>query len=186
MLRGPLFPIANWAGSIRRASGLLAGPMLLVLSLPFLFFGWRLYQDTQAYVAASQRATGRVVTVVARQKTDMEGNPSTYFYPVVEFTTPSGRVIRFQDSGGADKPYLLPRAGQTVEVLYNPDAPEVATIASWSNLWLPSAALLGAGGCFALIGILMSLSGLLAALQLGGLLTLLVALIWRQRRGPPS
>ncbi|RME12643.1 MAG: DUF3592 domain-containing protein [Ardenticatenia bacterium] len=181
ILTMPLFPRLMRSAVV--LSGLWHGPVLILLSLPFLLMGWRAYQKVNAYVDASAQATGRVVDVVAQEKTDADGNRQTYYYAVVEFTTPDGQTIRFQDSTGVAPASLAPHPGEEVPVLYNPENPHMAMVATWSNLWLLPTALLGIGGFIVLMGLLFFLRSLLSLAGVTiSLAALMVALLHGRRR----
>jgi len=164
-----------------RLTGLWTGLLLIVFSLLLLSLGWKAYRRVEAYTARQAQTTGRVVAVVAQQRPEATGALRTFYYPVVEFTTPAGEVIRFQDNTGVDRPSLLPPKGDRVKVLYDPDNPQVAMIASWSNLWLLPAVLLGVGSLFALLGLWLFVEGIFSLLGLS-LLPLLLAWLWRNRQ----
>jgi Protein of unknown function (DUF3592) len=139
-----------------------------VLSLPILlgFFGlamlagglaasfgavrrWR--RETRGALAHTL-ATGRIVSryIPPGGSTYSEGPRYT-----IDFTTPDGRVTRFDtDSVG-----LAPRnVGDTVPVLYNPADPEDAFVRGGERV---AAYLLGiAGVIFTIVGLLMSLAAL--------------------------
>lgn len=156
-------------------AGLWGGPLAVLLGIAMLFFGWRSHAQTRAFVAAASHARGTVVEIVAHTR-----GSDTLFYPVVEFTTPEGQVVRFQDRNGSNPP--AHRVGETVDVLYDPARPQVAAIASWKDLWLFSTILLGFGGLWVLLGVLAFLRSLFFAVAgLGGLLGLLAALLGRSK-----
>lgn len=158
-------------------AGLWGGPIGVLVGATMLFFGWQWRGQTQEYIAASARATGTVIEVVSQTRTQ-DGVQKTYFYPIVEFKTPAGEVVRFQDSTGSNPPAY--REGETVEVLYDLLTPQAATVASWTNLWLPSTIVLAAGGLFVLFGVLGFLQSLFFILGLGGLLGALGVLLLRK------
>jgi len=165
--------------SANRIRGLWGSPIMLVIGLGILFLGlqWRTF--TQNQIATMLTTEGRVVEVVSRTTTS-GGERKTYFYPVVEFRTPDGEVIRFESSTGSNPSSY--RVGDTVRVYYDPQAPQSAMIDSW-ELWLPSSIVIGVGGFFALIGILAILNALAVLLKWGGLLGLLGIILLRRKRG---
>jgi hypothetical protein len=86
-------------------------------------------------------------------RTDFE-RPSkwTAYDPQVQFTSADGKMISFTSSMGSNrKPYPI---GAAIQVLYDPNDAENATIKSFSNLFLPAvfAFLFG----LALLGIALS------------------------------
>jgi hypothetical protein len=164
--------------SITRLRGFWVGPIGLVIGLGVLSLGWQWRAHTQEMVAAMLPAEGRVVEMVPLA--DHRGK--TFFYPIVEFRTAEGQTVRFQGGTGSNPPSY--RTGARVKVLYDPQSPQSAVIDSW-ELWLPSNLLIGVGGFFTLMSILLILNALAALLQLGGLLGLLgllgVLLLRRKR-----
>lgn len=100
-----------------------------------------------------QRTQGRVVDQVLRESTDA----STYHYPVVEFTTRAGQLVRFQgaagSAGGAQSP-----TGSAVEVLYEEADPSRARINSFVQFWLLPVGLGVMGLALALVPWLVSLA----------------------------
>jgi len=150
-----------------------------LIGAAMLIFGWQWRAHTQEYIAASVHTSGTVIEIVSQTST-RDGEHRPLFYPVVEFTTPAGQVVRFQDRTGSNPPAY--RVGETVEVLYDPARPEAATIASWTNLWLFPIILLAAGGLFVLSGVLTFLRSLFFVAGLGGLLGALAILFGRSKK----
>jgi hypothetical protein len=106
------------------------GVMFLVFGLGWLGreirFGWK-----------AQPASGTIVEVKSRMSAD-----GPEFYPVVEFTTATGRGVRFEGLSTSPPPV----AGTPVEVLYDPDRPERARINSLVQRWLLGALFTPIGG----------------------------------------
>lgn len=105
------------------------GLVFLVAGLAWLgheiWFGW-----------AAQSASGTIVEVRTRESAE-----GPEFYPVVEFATPDGRVIRF-DGVSTSPP---PIEGSPVKVLYDPSRPNKARINSFVQRWLLGAVLAAMG-----------------------------------------
>jgi hypothetical protein len=82
------------------------------------------------------RAGGSANGVVVDSGESIEtarGGSSRFFFPVVEFTTRQGRSIRFTSDTGR----RVARAkGSSVRVLYDPDQPDDAALATFATLWL--------------------------------------------------
>jgi hypothetical protein len=136
--------------STNRIRGLWGGPIVLVIGLGILFLGWQWRTFTQNQIATMLPAEGRVVDVVSRTKTS-GGERKTYFYPVVEFRTAEGEVIRFQGSSGSNPPEY--RVGDTVRVRYDPHIPQSAVIDSWWDVLMPLIIVIAIGGSLTLVGI---------------------------------
>jgi hypothetical protein len=145
-----------------RIGGLLGGIMMLIIGSGVLFFGLQLRTWTQNEIAAMLPAEGRVVDIVSRTTAAYDAS----FYPVVEFRTADGEVIRFESSTGGDPPEY--RVGDAVRVYYDPQAPQSAMIDSWKR-WVPPLALIGVGGVAALIGVIGVFNALAASLSWGAL-----------------
>jgi hypothetical protein len=95
-------------------------------------------------------AEGRVVDFIARTETsDDDNEEETIYYPVVEFRTFRGDVIRFEGRSGGNPP--IHRIGDVVKVRYDPRTPQLALIDSW-EAWVVPYALLGFGGFFTMLG----------------------------------
>ncbi len=88
-------------------------------------------------------------------------------------------MIRFEHNSGANPPAY--RVGDAVDVLYNPQTPQDATIDSWWDIWMPSMIFMGFGGLFTLIGGLSFLDAAGRLLKISGLLALLGIIFLRRR-----
>jgi hypothetical protein len=94
---------------------------------------------TQAFLAESSSATGRVIALVARETCDEDNygrdvNCSTAYAPRVRFTTSDGRQVVFE-SGSASNPPSHQR-GDIVDVRYRSSDPTDARIDSIAGVWL--------------------------------------------------
>jgi hypothetical protein len=92
--------------------------------------GWSAW-STQTWIDRSDEAEGKVIEMVRIRDRDDGGY---MFAPLVRFQTGDGRSIEFQSSLRSNPPGY--RTGQTVTVLYDPDAPESAAIRGLFSLWL--------------------------------------------------
>lgn len=105
--------------------------------------GVLLYFRQRARVARSLHAEGLVVELLRQQAQGERIRVKTeegvrlkekYLYrPVIEFTPIRGRIIRFT-AGIASRPTTY-QVGDTVDVLYDPDAPHQAQINHFTHLW---------------------------------------------------
>ncbi|MCS7222735.1 MAG: DUF3592 domain-containing protein [Anaerolineae bacterium] len=161
-------------------SGLWGGPLIALIGGGILFLGIQWRANTQAFVASAARAEGRVVELAVETRVE-EGQEKRLFYPVVEFTTEDGRVIRFREGTGSNPPSH--QVGDTVQVLYNPQVPEDARLEGWS-LWIGPTLVLAFGTLFIFLGAIAFLQSLLVVLGLGGLLGVLAFLLLRRRARP--
>lgn len=152
-------------------------PVMLIAGMFFFGFGWQIRTDLERQMATMIPVQGMVVDVVSRVANTNSGN-RTFYYPVVEFRTATGELIRFESTLGGNPPAF--QTGEQVEVLYDPQAPQSALINTWEN-WLPVYIFLGAGGVMIGLGGLMIFDLVLKLLKLGGLLGLIGAILWRRR-----
>ena len=90
--------------------------------LAFLAFR-RAYRMTSTW----HRAIGAIVGF-----TEHSRKGRTSYIPRVEFTIPTGELVTFSASFGSS---WRSRVGRSVRVLYSPDDPTKADIASFMNLW---------------------------------------------------
>ncbi|MBX3046420.1 MAG: DUF3592 domain-containing protein [Anaerolineales bacterium] len=97
-----------------------------------LWFGWRSVRLT----TQGESTIGHVVEL--EESTDGEGSCCVYS-PIIEFTAPNGRPVRFEGGNASSPPAY--RIGQEVEVLYNPQDHQDASINSFYELWLVPAIL---------------------------------------------
>ncbi len=156
----------------------VGGLIAIAVGLGVLFLGYQWRMSTEQRIETMVKAQGTVVEVVSRTRTS-GGERKTLFYPAVEFRTAAGDVIRFEHNTGSNPPAY--RVGDAVDVLYNPQTPQDATIDSW-DIWMPSMIVMGIGGVFTLIGGLSFLDAAGRLLKIGGLLALLGVIFLRRRR----
>lgn len=108
--------------------------------------------------ASSQPTTG-VVVGFAREM----GRSGYLFYPQVEFQLATGQIIRFQSAVGSNRATY--GIGQQVKVLFSSYNPQEAEIDSVSAMWLLPGCMIGMGGIFLIIGVLLSIVMILAAMN---------------------
>ena len=99
---------------------------------------------------AGGKSEGTVVGNEELVPTGQRGTPRTYHLPVVAYMTPRGEKIRFTSRVGRGQP--LPN-GTPVRVLFDPDHPEDAEIATFARLWLMPTVLVVLGLPFLLAGL---------------------------------
>ena len=124
-----------------RAVSLLLGAVALISAGTTLFF-----------VVNSESATGSVVDfeeVTNPAPVLNPGGTSSFYYAIIQFSTPENRQVRFQGrSGRGDSSF---EQGDRVEVRYRPENPEQARIDSTLEIW---ATPLIFGGLFLVFGII--------------------------------
>ena len=128
---------------------------LLVTSLIFFAVGAGLLAGaafarlhTRRFVAEAARGFGEVVRLQERS------DDSVTYSPVIRFSGPGGRAVEFTESTSSNPPGYS--VGERVEILYRPDAPERARLASPWRLYLLASILGTIGGVFSLLGLLLS------------------------------
>ncbi|NMC14391.1 MAG: DUF3592 domain-containing protein [Chloroflexi bacterium] len=109
--------------------------IILTVALPFLFIGFVELRKAQSLIENFNTALGTVTGTTYLRNVDETGstNPSWLIHPVVRFTTPQGEEISFTDRVGSNPAEY--KVGDKVEVLYNPDHPQEATIKNWMQVW---------------------------------------------------
>ena len=97
----------------------------------------------RAFLRGSRAAMGVVVGFDERRDREEPG-----YFPIVRFTTESGREVKFLSEAGSSHPSS--QVGDAVPIRYRPDVPERAEIDSFMGLWglaIVFAALSGAFLC---------------------------------------
>lgn len=108
-------------------------------------FAWL---HTRRFVAEAVRGFGEVVRLQERS------DDSVTYSPVIRFSGPGGRAVEFTESTSSNPPGYS--VGDRVEILYRPDAPERARLASLWRRYLLAGILGTIGGVFSLLGLLLS------------------------------
>lgn len=125
---------------LSRTGALLIGLFFAIIGAVVIFVGWLLQQSIREQLNTMISGTGTVVEII---KVDEVGEDPR-FYPVIEFRTQAGEVVRFEGkTGGSEFAY---RIGQQVAILYDPQFPQDARIDSWFELWFPPFAVILLGG----------------------------------------
>ncbi|MCH8543365.1 MAG: DUF3592 domain-containing protein [Alcanivorax sp.] len=99
----------------------VAGVVLVVISVA-------LGVNTTQFIADSVEAEGTVLSLQASRSSD-----GTTWRPEVAFQAADGRTYRFVSSSGSNPPAY--ERGESVMVLYRPDAPEKSRIRGFFSLW---------------------------------------------------
>lgn len=108
-------------------------------------FSW---MRTRRFIEESVPAFGEVVEL--REHHD-EG---VTYAPVVRFTGPGGRVVEFTESVSSNPP--AHRVGERVKILYRPEDPTRARVASTLNLYLLAMIFAVIGGIVSIVGLLLA------------------------------
>jgi hypothetical protein len=99
-----------------------------------------------------QRISGTVLTVETKREIGGD-QPSVSFYPIIAYTTPEGKQVRFRSSTGTTRPIrklsvptISPwRDGQSIDVFHDPSGELEPCIASLWSLYGWGAGLLAGG-----------------------------------------
>ena len=124
----------------------ILGALFLAAGSELIYNAFASWNETIAFVAHASHAKGVVVRLVQGEARMHEPT----FAPVIEFSTPDGRKLRFIGMGSSIHPTFLP--DQFVDVLYEPANPEQARLNFEPVLWGPSLAFGGIGCVLATIG----------------------------------
>jgi Protein of unknown function (DUF3592) len=122
------------------------GGVFLIVGLGMLtggFFIWRAHADFAAHAVS---ADGEVTDLAYRSSSKSGGTYS----PVVQFTTPDGKIVHMTGSTGSSSPSYA--RGDHVRVLYDRANPERAQIDSFMEQWFGTLILGGMGLVFSLVG----------------------------------
>ena len=122
--------------------------VILPLGILMLLGATYLYFDTRAWLKRSVEAQGSVIEMVPVR--DRETGSLT-FAPLIRFQTTDGKTVEFQSTFQSNPPAYT--AGQTVPVLYDPDRPNSAAIASLFSIWGVTIILSAVGAIFLVVGI---------------------------------
>jgi hypothetical protein len=98
--------------------------LLAVFAVILLAASAHTYRTTRDFVRTAQQSTGVVVRMLRN---------GDAFYPRVRFSDAAGRFHEFNSKKIRSPPGYT--AGEQVQVLYLPDAPETARIGRFSELW---------------------------------------------------
>ncbi|WP_281232747.1 DUF3592 domain-containing protein [Flavobacterium gelatinilyticum] len=112
-----------------------------------------LYLDKKDFLKNAETVQGTVVELISKRS----DNSITYA-PVISFTTKEGNKIEFTSSVSSNPSSY--NVGESVEVLYDPKAPNKANINGFSSLWIGPLILGILGVIFFLIGFIIILYGI--------------------------
>jgi len=114
------------------------------------------YQSTSTFLATAITTKGTVVDLERSRS-----NNSTTYRPVVQFKDRAGREHEFTSSTGSNPPSYS--TGESVEVYYLSEQPEMAKMSGFFALWGGATILGGIGGTFLLVSAGMILVPMLKA-----------------------
>lgn len=116
-----------------------------IVGLVMLIGAYSIYNHTQNFLSTATISKGTVTELIRSYSSD-----SVTYAPTVRFKTQNGQSIEFTSSSSSNPPSYS--RGETVEVLYQPDAPNRAKINGFFDLWGGAIILAGLGLVFFIIG----------------------------------
>jgi hypothetical protein len=107
--------------------------IILAVAVPFLFIGLTELGKAQSMVKNFTTTRGTVIGTDFLRNVDADDSTKSPWaiHPKVSFTTPQGEEISFTDPVGSYPADY--EVGDRVEVLYNPENPQEATIKNWKQ-----------------------------------------------------
>lgn len=125
--------------------------IFLTIGLGMLVWAGLWWMHQRQFVAAANRSPGVVIDLERHQSSRSSGSgSSTTWAPVVRFTAADGVPREFVASASSNPPAY--HRGEAVEVLYETDKPEAATINGGFSLWGAISIIGGLGLVFTLVG----------------------------------
>lgn len=103
------------------------------------------FQNTRSFLNSAILTEGTVIDLV-----ESSPNDTTVYQPVISFQDQKGDAIEFKSTTGSNPPSYLP--GDKVEVIYEADNPEGASINSFFSLWGGALIVGGIGVIFVVMG----------------------------------
>lgn len=104
-------------------SGLVVFAICAIIAVVLLVVGYKKYSEGNNLIKNGIKVEGKVVEIEEKVQKTGRGRYTTYYYPIVAFTTEDGRGMRVKtsDSSGFT-------VGQEVSILYKASNPEKAEI----------------------------------------------------------
>jgi hypothetical protein len=119
---------------------------LILLNVMVLGGAVKVLLDGRRFLATAAEARGVVVDLAKVREYDSDagaGRSVTRLYPVVEFVTARGQVVRYQPPKGSNPPDY--RVGGPLRVLYDPANPQHVVLDTWDELWKEGVVLVAVG-----------------------------------------
>ena len=127
---------------------LLPGLIFVALGAGLLLGAAFAWLHTRRFVAGAVPAFGEVVGLY--EHTD----DGVSYSPVIRFSGPGGRAVEFTDNVASNPPGYS--VGDRVKILYDPDRPRRARVATTFRLYVFATALAVVGGGFLAVGLLVT------------------------------
>jgi hypothetical protein len=135
---------------------LLVGVLFVLIGVAVLIAGAVAAVKQSRQSASGMAATGTVVDLVKRVFNPGSGG---VYCPVVEFTTATGQVVRFESEFGTMP--ATHQVGQSIAVRYEPADPQKADVDSATSRWLVPGCMIGMGVMFLGMGLVFVVIGIL-------------------------
>ncbi|HEY7488116.1 MAG TPA: DUF3592 domain-containing protein [Streptosporangiaceae bacterium] len=129
------------------------GTVTLVLGLAFVTAAIAFTRSERRFERTGVQVVGRVVGEeqrTSRSQSQSGGGVTVYFYPVVEYQTADGRLLRTSTEVNTQR---RRPTGEQVMIRYLPDAPTRIRLAGETALRRIAAIFLGVGALLTLIGL---------------------------------
>lgn len=123
--------------------------LFAAIGILLLAIGVFVTRRTRQFIAAAETAEGVVLENLWQYSSSR--NSSGTYHPRVRFRTQRGNEVEFVSDTGSSPPSYRPN--ESVEVVYDPENPQRASINSFWNLWLGSIILFGLGVVFTGVGV---------------------------------
>lgn len=114
--------------------------------LGFVLWGIWCRLDTQRFVESAVAADGKVIEITSYRKVKPD---KTVYEPIIQFEDAAGELVSFTGHEVDKYEYAV---GDTVEVLYEKEQPEVARIDNLAGVWGETIMLIGFGMLFVVKG----------------------------------
>lgn len=121
----------------------LRGPWALLVGVVCLGVAMYQYLTSSALAEDGVATLATVVEVDERSKRRSNGGRRWTYALTLEFEGPRGAIVR--ERTGYSSSYRGHRAGDEVEILYNPADPSEFALNSWRDLWMMPLVLAGIG-----------------------------------------
>ena len=129
--------------------GLIFGIVgILLLAIAAFFF-----MRTRTFIGRAKEAKGTVIQMEYRRNSS---SSSGAYAAVYQFKTSDGQTIIKQDTLASNPPRF--KVGQVLDVLYEPDNPNRATINTWMSLYFLPALLAALGVVSVVVALVTSLT----------------------------
>lgn len=124
------------------------GLLFFVLGAAFCAAAVFSWMRTRRFIDESVSAFGEVIRLIEHH------DEGVTYAPVIRFTGPGGRAVEFTESVSSNPP--AHRVGERVKILYRPEDPSRARVASTLSLYLLAIIFGVIGGIVSIVGLLLA------------------------------